>query len=135
MKKMLIALLLALSANTYGMSNLSCLAENIYREARGEPFIGKLAVANVTLNRVKHPDYPKSICKVVFQPYQFSWTTDFKKPEADKESYAIARMAINGYTINKFDAIYFHAKYVKPHWRNTVKVATIGNHIFYKEKL
>ena len=53
---------------------LGCLAMNIYHEARGEPVKGKLAVAAVTMNRVKAKYYPDTVCEVVWQRKQFSWT-------------------------------------------------------------
>jgi len=51
-----------------------CLAQNVYHEARGESWHGKMAVALVTLNRTEHWRFPKTICKVVYQPGQFTWT-------------------------------------------------------------
>jgi spore germination cell wall hydrolase CwlJ-like protein len=53
---------------------IECLSRNIYHEARGEGHVGMTAIAMVTLNRVKDPRWPKTVCKVVYQPYQFSWT-------------------------------------------------------------
>ena len=54
----------------------NCLALNIYHEARGERVEGQIAVAHVTMNRVNHEKWPSTICEVVYQPKQFSWTHD-----------------------------------------------------------
>jgi len=126
--------------------NLECLAMNIYKEARGESFEGKVAVAQVTINRVDHPKFPKDICSVVYQKNvvmekvvcQFSWYCEginHKKPN-DKlyeESYAIAKkVLLEGFRLDSLnDAIYFHAVYVNPSWPYQ-KIGKIGNHIFYK---
>ena len=107
---------------------LECLATNVYREARGEPFAGQVAVAKVTLNRLADVRYPKTICKVIYQKYQFSWTTHYKNVVFDMTSLNAAIMAFN--TNNKFKATHYHADYVKPNW-GLRKVAKIGRHIFY----
>lgn len=52
---------------------LQCLTTGIFLESRGEPLLGQQLVAKVILNRVKDPSFPDTICKVVFQPKQFSW--------------------------------------------------------------
>lgn len=116
------------------LSEQQCLSEVIWREARGEPFLGKVAVAQVVLNRTKDARFPKTICKVVFQPGQFTWTSWYRKPLADTDSKMIARMVINGtYTISNFPAIYFVHKKMRPTWRVT-KVRTIGAHCFYRSR-
>jgi spore germination cell wall hydrolase CwlJ-like protein len=110
---------------------LHCLAQNIYHEARGEPRRGQLAVALVTLNRKKHKNYPNSICKVVYQPYQFSWTKvkSKHKVKIPLEYYQTASQAlqIKDFT---FNAIYFHNTTIKPNWKAR-RIAKIGNHVFY----
>jgi spore germination cell wall hydrolase CwlJ-like protein len=118
--------------------DVECLAKNIYFEARGETRQGKIAVAQVTLNRVKHPgDFNKTICGVVYQKDQFSWTSIPKQAVKDlkqwEESLAIAQNMLRGRLfLENFDALYFHADYVKPQWRSTKQyIKTIGKHIFY----
>lgn len=69
-------------------TEIGCLAANLYFEARGEPLKGQLAVAKVTLNRVKSKQYPDSICAVVFQKHQFSWTK--------QQPWAEIQKALNG---------------------------------------
>lgn len=119
-----------------------CLAQNIFWEARGETFEGKLAVGIVTLNRVSSPNYPNNVCDVVWQRKQFSWTHDGKSdnPKSknsyiDKqawiESKKIAKALIKVYPIK--NSISYHSKKVNPYWANkNKKVGQIGNHIFYK---
>ncbi len=113
-----------------------CLAKNIYYESRGEPLAGKLAVAQVTLNRVGSGSFGNTICKVVYQKNQFSWT---KKPhkliynEAWTQALSIAETAIeDGVALPNFNALYFHNYSVKPKWaKKKRKVAKIGSHSFY----
>lgn len=133
---------------------VKCLADNIYFEAKSEPYEGQLAVAQVTLNRVEHPQYPKTVCGVVWQQSkdrrsgrrvaQFSWTLDGrsdipKSKSAYEEAYAIAEEALLYGTKSAIigtDALFYHANYVKPRWaRRMDRVAQIGNHIFYQLKI
>lgn len=115
-------------------NNVTCLAETLYRESRGEPLRGKLAVGQVVVNRVKNSNYPDNICAVVFQKAQFSWTKDFKRFVAPNYYRQLATKIISGtHELSHFTATHFHARYVSPRWKNNLtKVATIGNHIFYK---
>lgn len=142
MRKLISALALclclspSLAGSSKGISSeLKCLADNVYFEARGEQFKGKLAVAAVTLNRLKSPDYPKTICKVVYQPSQFSWTKSKHKITdlyAWTDSLLAASMAMeDSKVLGNFPATHFHTKSIKTNWRAT-KVATIGQHIFYR---
>ena len=118
-------------------AELLCLAKNIYYEARGEPMHGKIAVAQVTLNRVTHrTEFQSSICQVVYAKHQFSWTMEqHREPrgEAWLEAKAIAKAVVVGTVyLPKFNALYFHNLTVKPQWNKTKElVAKIGNHIFY----
>ena len=126
---------------------LECLAKNIYHEARSEPFEGKVAVAQVTLNRAANAGFPNDICKVVSQKNivyekvicQFSWyceTATKTKPihqSAYKESYEVAKkVLLEGFRLAGLtDALYYHATYVSPGWKRQ-QIAKIGNHIFYR---
>jgi spore germination cell wall hydrolase CwlJ-like protein len=128
---------------------LECLAMNIYREAGYESFEGKVAVAQVTLNRVAHPDFPKDICGVIYQKTpvmdkivcQFSWYCDSAtkarpvNPAAYKESYEVAKkVLLEEFRLSVLkEALYYHADYVNPRW-NLDKIGKIGTHIFYKPK-
>lgn len=113
-----------------------CLASNVYHEARGESMKGKIAVALVTLNRSEDERFPKTICGVVYQKHQFSWTKSIKRfnlnDEQWQQSVEAAREAYtNRSALGSFKAMYFHAKSINPGW-NLHKVATIGQHTFYK---
>ena len=118
-------------------AEIMCLAKNIYYEARGEPLHGKIAVAQVTLNRVTHrTEFQSSICGVVYAKNQFSWTMEkHREPrgEAWLEAQALAKAVVIGTAhLPKFKALYFHNLTVKPKWNQTKElVARIGNHIFY----
>jgi N-acetylmuramoyl-L-alanine amidase len=128
------------------VKQLRCLAKNIYFEARGEPEKGKIAVAQVTVNRVNDPRFPDTVCEVVNQRTkdsrtnrivcQFSWTC---KPiqrvdlELYYQSYEIAkRVLLNGERISNIsNAVNFHSVRINPGWTLT-RVATVGNHVFYR---
>ncbi len=128
---------------------LDCLAINIYREAGYEPFEGKVAVAQVTMNRVQTGKFGKDVCGVVYQKNvimervvcQFSWACDAvhrNRPinkEAYNESYEVAKkVLLEGFRLSVLkDALYYHATYVNPRWP-LEKIGQIGQHIFYKQK-
>jgi len=142
--------------------HIACLAENIYFEARNEPIEGQYAVAFVTMNRVKSPDFPNDICSVVKQKTQvqsigdkrivcqFSWwcepiphrisTTNLLTETDNKKYNEIVNLAINFYVnYERLEdptqgALFYHADYVRPNWRNLQKVTQIGRHIFYERK-
>lgn len=108
------------------IKQLKCLATNVYMEARGEPMEGQIAVAKVTLNRVKD----NTICDVVYEPNQFSWTNSYKGVAYNVQSLNAAALAFN--SNDDFKATHFHADYVKPGWRKRLKEGVkIGKHIFY----
>lgn len=127
-------------------SDFNCLVENIYHEAGNQPWIGKVAVAYVTINRMKDSRWPNTICEVVWQRVvacQFSWTCDIEKIKRRKinekmwdESYDVVLELTRMY--DPFldptrGSTHFHATYVKPDWRNKLnKVVIINDHIFYR---
>jgi spore germination cell wall hydrolase CwlJ-like protein len=126
---------------------LDCLTRNIYWEAASEPFEGKVAVAQVTMNRVAAGNFGNGVCGVVFQKNvfyekvvcQFSWacesTHKFKPihPKLYAESEEVAKKVLleNFRLPGLTSAIYYHADYVNPGWRKE-KIIKIGRHIFYK---
>jgi spore germination cell wall hydrolase CwlJ-like protein len=128
---------------------LDCLAINIYREAGYEPFEGKVAVAQVTMNRVASGKFGDGVCGVVYQKNvimekvvcQFSWACDSvhrNRPinkEAYNESYAVAKkVLLEDFRLDVLkDALFYHATYVNPRW-NLDKIGQIGQHIFYRQK-
>jgi spore germination cell wall hydrolase CwlJ-like protein len=125
----------------------NCLAKAVYFEARSESELGQLAVAKVVLNRVKDPNYPKTICGVVYQgsdrrnSCQFSFACDgvadeVKSKAAWDRSKKIAQKAIAGdQTIRVIGAATnYHADYVRPKWAKEMrKLIKIGRHIFYSD--
>ncbi|WP_062113482.1 cell wall hydrolase [Aureimonas sp. AU40] len=135
-----------LPASSYTEEQQTCLAKAIYFEARGETEQGQGAVAQVVLNRVRNPAYPKTICGVVYQNQdwfgrcQFSFACDgIKDVIWNRPAYAlaerIARQATNGeiWIPEVGSATHYHATYVHPRWAKTMeKVDKIGLHIFYR---
>lgn len=124
----------------YQKIDVFCLAKNIYHEAGVEPVLGKYAVAQVTLNRMRNPKYPSTVCDVVMDPYQFSWANDrsirWTRPNGRlwEDSVRVAEAVIfSGHRVRGLEsANYYHADYVWPRWRNPeAKIAKIGAHIFY----
>ena len=137
MLKLLLVLMLMLAPVSTIPADLEflCLVYNVYHEARGEPEKGKLAVALVTLNRVDHKNYPKTICGVVFQKYQFSWTNRWKRAKIEPKQWQASKDAaftayMNRDSLGKFTATHYHNLTVSPNW-GLKRVIRIGNHIFY----
>ena len=127
-------------------TQLDCLARNIYHEAGYEPFEGKVAVAQVTINRAESGQFPSDICRVVYQKNivyekvlcQFSWyceNASVKKPmngPVYTESMEVAKkVLLEGFRLPDLKkALYFHGDYVNPGW-NKKPIAKIGRHVFY----
>jgi spore germination cell wall hydrolase CwlJ-like protein len=128
---------------------LECLARNIYFEAGNEPFEGKVAVAQVTMNRVDSGNFAKDVCGVVYQKNivydrvlcQFSWYCEGKKyikPQSnqayDESMIAAKKVLLEGFRLPSLDrAMYYHADYVNPQWGKE-KLIKIGRHIFYSDQ-
>ena len=126
---------------------LACLATNIYYEAGNQPFEGKVAVAQVTINRTESGQYPSDICKTIYQKNivyekvlcQFSWVCDRTvtaravNKATFKESEEVAKkVLLEGFRLPSLkDAMYFHGDYINPGWKRE-RITKIGNHIFYK---
>lgn len=119
---------------------MECLAGAIYFESRGEPLAGQLAVAQVIINRAESDLFPSDYCGVVYQRSQFSFVKGGRMPSIKRGSLAwqqavkIARIAHEGlWDSAAGDALFFHAKYVKPKWSYRKQaLATINTHIFYR---
>jgi len=119
---------------------MECLAGAIYFESRGEPLDGQLAVGQVIVNRAESGRFPADYCGVVYQKSQFSFVRGGTMPRIDRGSSAwhrasaIARIAHEGlWDSEAGDALFFHARYVKPSWSRTkIARATIDSHIFYR---
>lgn len=131
------------------MRELDCLTRNIYWEAASEPFEGKVAVAQVTLNRVASGKFPNTVCGVVYQKNviyekvvcQFSWfcennhkvraihTTMYRESEEVAKRVLFEHFRLPSLT----HAMYYHADYVNPGWQ-LPRIEKIGRHIFYGER-
>ena len=132
---------------------LMCMETNIYHEAKNQPMVGQIAVAQVVMNRVNDSRYPDNVCdvvkqgltykngKVVLGKCQFSWYCDGKKDDVDKKSekwrnsLRYASMVItNRITLDVTEgATHYHATYVRPAWARTkTKTVRINRHIFYR---
>ena len=126
---------------------LACLAKNIYYEAGSEPFEGKVAVAQVTINRADSGQFSGDICRVIYQKNivyekvlcQFSWVCDrvadsrpVNKAVYDESMAVAKKVLLEGFRLPSLtQALYFHGDYINPGWKRE-KVAKIGRHIFYK---
>lgn len=112
--------------------DVRCLVDNVYHEARGEPVRGQQLVAKVTINRANLAE--ETICQTVYKPKQFSWTNQKPKlPDRSSEAYKTAYYAAYQAINLKYEATYYHTARVHPRWdRKLVRVAKVGNHIFYK---
>ena len=130
---------------------LRCLSMNIYFEARGEPTAGQVAVAMVTMNRVLSKRYPSSVCKVVWQRRQFSWTHDGRSDRPkDRKAWVLAQQiaefvhskyaTYNNLSNGALDltngALHYYApKLADPRWSRHKEVTReIGNHRFMKSR-
>jgi spore germination cell wall hydrolase CwlJ-like protein len=124
---------------------LHCLTQAVYYEAAIEPIEGQRAVAQVVLNRVRHPAYPKSVCGVVYQGSerrtgcQFTFTCDgslARRPSAGlwQTARQVAEAALDGYVHKPVGwSTHYHTNWVVPYWSSSlVKAAIVGTHIFYR---
>jgi spore germination cell wall hydrolase CwlJ-like protein len=123
---------------------LLCLTQAVYYEAGHEPMSGRRAVAQVVLNRTRHPAFPKSVCGVVYQRNstpicQFTFVCDGSldrrpEPGAWRIAQQIASEALAGYVEKSVgSATHYHADYVAPRWAPLLaKISKIGAHIFYR---
>lgn len=125
--------------------SLDCLAAAIYYEAGNEPVDGQRAVAQVVLNRVRHPAYPHSICAVIFEGAQratgcqFTFACDGslereRVPALWAQARTVAAAALAGYVYRPIGwATHYHADYVAPYWAGKLtKIGAVGPHIFYR---
>jgi spore germination cell wall hydrolase CwlJ-like protein len=128
---------------------LECLTRNIYWEAASEPFEGKVAVAQVTLNRMQSGKFPDSVCGVVYQKNvfyekvvcQFSWYCEgnqklkpIHKPLWRESEEVAKKVLLEGFRLPGLKhALYYHAEYINPGWQ-LPKIDQIGRHIFYGER-
>ncbi len=129
---------------TIDQREYNCLAQNIYYETRGEGYDGMVAVAMVTMNRVQHKSFPKTVCDVVHQrndiACQFSWVCNESLPTPKGTSwdlskdiaYVILHMYEDLEDITQ-GALFFHAEHVAPYWSKKFEMTKqIGKHLFYR---
>jgi spore germination cell wall hydrolase CwlJ-like protein len=128
---------------------LLCMTQNIYYEAGSEPAEGKLAVAQVVMNRSKSGQFPEDLCKVIYQKNvfyektvcQFSWYCEnthkirpVYKPLWEESELVAKKVLLENFRLPSLNkALYYHADYVNPNWKKP-KIEQIGRHIFYGER-
>jgi hypothetical protein len=124
---------------------MRCLTQAIYYEAGSEPVAGQQAVAQVVLNRLRRPAFPKSVCGVVFEGAwratgcQFTFTCDgslYRPPAPDKwaRAQSVAAQALGGFVDEQVgDSTHYHASWMTPYWSaSLVETTRIGGHVFYR---
>ena len=132
---------------------LACMATAIYFEARGEPMVGQVAVAQVIMSRVYDERYPDTVCDVVKQGYYYSWDKTIPirdkcqfsfwcdgKPEniKDEDAYFWATEVAQAVMVGTLydttqGATHYHAYYVQPSWsKKFTRTVRINDHIFYR---
>ena len=136
------------NGKTVNKKQLDCMAANIYFEASTQERIGKIGVAQVTMNRVMSPEFPNSVCEVVFQGpknkkhkhlCQFSWYCD-GKPDVIRSKrmwreciYIAKYVMLGGVPDITKKSTHYHADYVQPWWAKKMeKTVKLGDHIFYR---
>ncbi|MEI9964959.1 MAG: cell wall hydrolase [Caulobacteraceae bacterium] len=124
--------------------DLECLSDAVYYEARGEGRSGQAAVAQVVINRVRHPAFPKTVCGVVFQGVQshacqfsFACNGAMRRPKeanAWREARAVAARALSGFVMAEVGrATHFHVAGIDADWGGRLlRVAQVGAHVFYR---
>jgi len=116
---------------------ISCLAQNIYHEARGSTKLDQVAVGWGTMNRSKSGIYPSTICEVVFQKYQFSWTMN-KKTITDRQAFIKSFELASEIYYNQIkdptnNATHFHTSQINPAWAKVgIGRKKIGAHIYMR---
>ena len=137
---------------TVPKDDLKCMSENIYYEAGNQSYVGKLAVGQVVLNRVKHPGYPNTVCGVIYEGVnslkttvcQFSWLCEDNRKGIDKSGVnwnqsvkaATELLSKRGTVVDITEgATNYHANYVNPAWSKQLHFVTqIDDHIFYRKR-
>lgn len=110
------------------------MALNIYHEARGEPTLGQYLVADTVINRVLDTRWPNTVCAVVFQSYQYSWTltnTVVNDYAAMDKAMLIAEITLSDNYKPSSCADHYHTTAIKPDWSEGMAFFRAGNHIFY----
>ena len=123
---------LGVSASSQANSDLYLLAKLIYSEARGEPYVGQVAVGAVVLNRVANPNFPNTLEGVIYQPWAFTALHDGQfELEPESTAYQAAQDALNGWDPTYGCIYYYNPKTATSSWIfSRTTVVTIGNHVF-----
>ena len=144
MKKYIAGVILAVSSQNFSYASpltdpLTCLAYNVYFEARNQLTQYQFAVAFVTINRKNSRLFPDTICGVIKQRHQFSWYWDGKPDKPLEKSalataFRVAKIALSGiFPDNTGGSLYYHSVKVRPYWSKHFEfVAKYGDHLFYR---
>lgn len=120
------------SSSSISSSDLNLLAKCVYAEARGESYVGQVAIAAVVLNRVESPSFPNTIAGVIYQPYAFTAVDDGQiNLTPNSTAYKAAQDALNGWDPTYGAIYYYNPATATSSWiwsRQTT--VTIGNHVF-----
>lgn len=124
------------SSSSASNNNVNLLARIISAEARGEPYVGQVAVGAVILNRVKHPSFPNTLSGVIYQNGAFTAIVDGQIHQpVSSSAYNAARDALNGWDPTGGCIYYYNPKTAKNQWIRTLPIATtIGSHVFSRGK-
>lgn len=120
------------SSTSYTSQDLYLLAKCVHAEARGEPYVGQVAVAAVILNRVDSPEFPNTISGVIYQPWAFTAVNDGQiNLEPNDSAYSAAKDALNGWDPTYGCLYYYNPKTATSEWIwSRIPVVTIGEHVF-----
>jgi N-acetylmuramoyl-L-alanine amidase len=135
----LLAILTSTSKLNAATEEQRCLAMNIFAESRNTTTADETAVGFVTINRVKHREYPKTVCKVVYQKNQFSWTSHIHKindEKAYRDADNIAGLILDEQIPDvSLGATSFHEKHINPKWAKKMDVTLrTAVHVYLKKK-
>ncbi len=120
------------NSTSQSSSDLYLLAKCVYAEARGEPYVGQVAVAAVILNRVESPEFPNTISGVIYQPWAFTAVHDGQiNLEPNDTAYQAAKDALNGWDPTYGCLYYYNPVTATSQWIYSRQVViTIGKHVF-----
>ena len=120
------------TTNSVSNSDMALLAKCVHAEARGESYVGQVAVAAVILNRVKSPKFPNTIAGVIYQPYAFTCVNDGQiNLSPNQSAYNAAQDAMNGWDPTYGAIYYYNPKTATSSWiRTRSTTVTIGKHVF-----
>jgi spore germination cell wall hydrolase CwlJ-like protein len=127
---LVVTLILTAPTLAFARSELECLAKNLYFEARGESEAGQFAVGFVTMNRVRNKRWPDSVCKVVYQPGQFSWVKDAHSNEP-RDTKLYHKMIYIASIVMQSKEVEYYGHYFNTTHSKAKSIVVVGNHRFY----